>query len=165
MTELERELKNQSGEQRENGSMAKDKHGAERDIGRKETATECDEAENEKMTEGEVRQIIEERHEREIREDKIEKERNGNRRQHRETEQKEVEREKGEGEKEDDSTEKESIYTSHGGTEVPKNTEVNSQEFIQLKELNPDLFFRIVSLFPYFSPLGSAFTIKPHLLK
>lgn len=134
VTELEKELKNRGGEERENGSMDKDKQGAERDTGRKGTATDCNGAESETKTEGEIRGIVRERHEREMGKDKSEKERDDNRRQHIETEQKEREREGREGET-DDSTEKESIYTSHGGTEVPKNTEVNIQEFIQLKEL------------------------------
>ncbi|XP_053093716.1 uncharacterized protein si:ch211-63b16.4 isoform X3 [Pangasianodon hypophthalmus] len=121
VTELEKELKNRVGEQRENGRVDKDQRRVERDIERQETATGSNETENEKKTEGD---------EREIGNNKIEKKGNDNRRQHRETEQKEGEREKErerreerEGEKENDSTGKESISTAHGVTEAPKNTE------------------------------------------
>lgn len=138
VTELEKELKNRGGEKRENGKVEKDKRRAERDVGRQETVTGSNETENEKKTEDEVKQISTEGDEREIGKDKIEKEGNDNSRQCRETERKEGEREEErdsrEGEKENDSTGKESVSTSHGVTGAPKNTEVNSQEFIQLKE-------------------------------
>ncbi|MCI4382366.1 hypothetical protein PGIGA_G00014060 [Pangasianodon gigas] len=130
VTELEKELKNRVGEQRENGRVDKDKRRVERDIERQETATGRNETENEKKSEGDLRQISREGNEREIGNNKIEKKRNDNRRQHRETEQKEGEREEErerreerEGEKENDSTGKESISTSHGVTEAPKNNE------------------------------------------
>lgn len=136
VTELEKELKTRGGDQRENRSMEKDKQGAERDPGRKETATGSKETEKERKTGGEVKQIVREGDERENGKDQTEKEGSNNRRQHAESEQEEGEREeerKGrEGEKENDSTGKESISTSHGVTEVPKNTEVNSQEFQEL---------------------------------
>ncbi|KAF4084364.1 hypothetical protein AMELA_G00128050 [Ameiurus melas] len=133
VTELEKELKNSGGEQRENGRVEKDKRRAERDIGRHETATGSNETENGKKTEGEVRQMSREGDEREIAKDKIEIEGSDDRRQRRGTEQKvgergEEERERRderEGEKENDSTGKESISTSHGVTEAPKNTEEN----------------------------------------
>lgn len=138
VTELEKELKNR-GEQRENGSPEKDKRRAERDFGRQEIATGSNETENKQKTEGEVSQIIRERGERK---DKTEKEGKDNRKQSRETALKEGEweeerkrKEEQEGGKGNDSTGKESISASYGGTEVPKNTEVNSQEFSQLKEV------------------------------
>lgn len=136
MTELEKELKNRAGEQRENGSTAKDKRRAERDTGRPERASGSNETEKEKKTEREVSQNIGEGDEREIGKGTTEKEGNDNRRQYRETEQKERDREEEREEaNENDSSGKESVSTSHGVTEMPKNTEVNSQEFIQLKEL------------------------------
>lgn len=142
VTELEKELKNRGAEQRDNGRVEKDKRRAERDIGRQETATGSDETGHAKKTEDEVRQISKQGHEREAGKDQIEKEVIDNRSQYRDTEQKEGEKEEegqrsqeSEGEKENDSTGKESLSTSHGVSEVPKNAEVNGQKFIQLKEL------------------------------
>ncbi|XP_053365611.1 kinesin-II 95 kDa subunit isoform X3 [Clarias gariepinus] len=119
VTELEKELKNRAGEQRDHERV-------ERDIGRQETSTESTETEIEKKAESEARQGAEG----EIRKGKIEKEGNDTRRQSKEKEQKKgereeegVRREEKEGEKENDSNGKESISTTHGVTEVPKNTE------------------------------------------
>lgn len=157
MTELEKELKKKE-EQRQNGSMEKDKRRAERDIRRLETGG--NETENAKKAEGEVSRIIREGDGREIEKDKIENKRNDNRRRCKETEQKEGEREERERKEERgiDSTGKESISISHGETEMPKNNEVNNQEFSQLKEL---MFYQLspfklisygctsLSMFPY----------------
>ncbi|KAK3562975.1 hypothetical protein QTP86_012702 [Hemibagrus guttatus] len=130
VTELEKELKNRGGEQRDNGRVEKDKRRVDRDIGRQERANGCDETENEKKTEDEVRQISKQGDEREAGKDKIEKEVIDIRSQYRETEQKEggkeEERQRSqerEGEKENDLTGKESFSTSHGVSEMPKNDE------------------------------------------
>ncbi|KAF5896645.1 kinesin heavy chain-like isoform X1, partial [Clarias magur] len=130
VTELEKELRNRAGEQRDNERVEKDKRGrVERDTGREETSTGSTETENEKKAESEARQISKGGGGGEMGKDKVGKEGNDTRRQSRETEQEKEEREGGErreekeGEKENDSTGKESISTTHGVTEVPKNTE------------------------------------------
>ncbi|KAI5622820.1 kinesin-like protein KIN-10C [Silurus asotus] len=125
VTELEKELKNRGGEQIESRKVEKDKRGEERDVGRQETPTGSNETENEGKTDGKVRKITREGGEGEIGNDKSEKEENDIRRHYRGTKREEESqrREKSEEEKENDSAGKESIYPTHGATEVPKNTE------------------------------------------
>ncbi|KAK2843745.1 hypothetical protein Q7C36_011960 [Tachysurus vachellii] len=129
VTELEKELKIITGEQREHERAEKDERRAERDFGRQETATISNETENVKETEDEMRPISKQGDERDVGKDKIEKE-VIDKIQHSETEQKFGEREEErqrreerEGEKENDLTRKESLSTSHGVTKVPKNAE------------------------------------------
>ncbi|XP_046712541.1 kinesin-like protein KIN-10C isoform X2 [Silurus meridionalis] len=125
VTELEKELKNRGGEQIESRKVEKDKRGEERDVERQETPTGSNETENERKTDGKVRKITREGGEGEIGKEKSEKEENDIRRHYRGTKREEESerREKSEGEKENDSAGKESIYPTHGATEVPKNTE------------------------------------------
>lgn len=147
MTELEKELKIITGEQREHERAEKDERRAERDFGRQETASISNETENVKETEDEMRQISKQGDEREVGKDKTGKE-VFDKSQHSETEQtfgeREEERQRSEereGEKENDLTRKEFLSTSHGVTKVPKNAEVNTQKFIQLKEFVLSAFF------------------------